>query len=218
MSYSLLISCLWKKACHMFWKQRDGCQNFRTPRVGVGGGVLVGFWSCSLLKTREDESKGKKKATSKAQAIAATHALHALSIPKEKKAGEWKMMGVLWSGESWHICQFSFSATVKSYVKKSKLRRIMVTAHHWIPDKNDQWVWQQLKVFKKKNEGVWCMTWKQALYKEVEKREKGICKQMIGVAEWGGEMALVASCSRASLFSGDAVTALPAQWLCAPGR
>lgn len=49
-----------------------------------GGGVLLGFWNCSLLKTRK---YGTKEAASKAQAIAATHALHAFSIPKGKEWG-----------------------------------------------------------------------------------------------------------------------------------
>lgn len=44
----------------------------------------MGFWTCSLLKTRKD---GTKEAASKAQAIAATHALHAFSIPKGKEWG-----------------------------------------------------------------------------------------------------------------------------------
>lgn len=125
MSNSLLISCLWEKACHMFWKPKDVCQTFRTPR---GRGGLVDFWSCSLLKTREDESR---EATSKAQAIEAAHALHALSIPKEKEGGSERCCG-RWSPLEWRemACKFSFSATVKSYVKKSKLRRITVTARH----------------------------------------------------------------------------------------
>lgn len=52
--------------------------------VNFSVGILVGFWSCSLLKTRED---GSREATSKAQAMA-THALNALSTPKEKEGGE----------------------------------------------------------------------------------------------------------------------------------
>lgn len=57
----------------------------------VGGGV-VGFWSCSPLKGLMKD--GTKEAASKAQAIAATHALHAFRIPKGKEWG-----GVLRRGE-----------------------------------------------------------------------------------------------------------------------
>lgn len=60
-------------------------------------GVLVDFWSCSLLKMRED---GSREATSKAQTIAATHALHALSIPKEKEGGSERCCG-RWSPLEW---------------------------------------------------------------------------------------------------------------------
>lgn len=63
-------------------------------RQGGGGGGLVGFWSCSPLKLMKD---GTKEAASKAQTIAATHALpHAFRIPKGK---EWGVGGVLWRGE-----------------------------------------------------------------------------------------------------------------------
>lgn len=55
----------------------------------------MGFFNCGLLKTGED---GSREATSKAQAIAATHALHALSIPKEKEGGVKYAVGGV---ESW---------------------------------------------------------------------------------------------------------------------
>lgn len=60
----------------------------------VVGGV-VGFWSCSPLKLMKD---GTKEAASKAQAIAATHALHAFRIPKGKEWG-----GVSFGEERWHV-------------------------------------------------------------------------------------------------------------------
>lgn len=72
----------------MFWKQR--CVSEIQDAKEVGG--LVGFWSCSPLKLMKD---GTKEAASKAQAIAATHALHAFRIPKRKEWGG----GVLWRGE-----------------------------------------------------------------------------------------------------------------------
>lgn len=61
-----------------------------------GGGGLVGVWSCSPLKLMKD---GTKEAASKAQAIAATHALHAFRIPKGK---EWGWGGSL-GEERWHV-------------------------------------------------------------------------------------------------------------------
>lgn len=71
----------------------------------------------------------------------------------------------------------------------------MVMAHHWIPDKNDLTTTKGLEKWRRlmhdmKTSPVW----------DVEEREKGGRKEMIGVAEWGGEMALVVSrpCARLS--------------------
>lgn len=81
----------------MFWKQRRVSEIQDAKEVG--GGVLVGFGSCSPLKLKD----GTKEAASKAQAIAATHALHAFRIPKGKEWGGGGVGRVSFGEERWHV-------------------------------------------------------------------------------------------------------------------
>lgn len=83
-------------------KQKDVCQRFR-----LSSWILVGFVA-AISCAKNQERDRTTEAASKAQTIAATHALHAFSTPigKDCEGGNEKgikmlwEMGVLWSGKT----------------------------------------------------------------------------------------------------------------------